>query len=135
MSLISGIFRIERGQQNSFNWTEEKKREKRVQRKKQSAVKFNFSILTLIILKSEILLLHYDTNGPLQIKTLIGRVVCLRLGVGSTSLLAGNSVNGVHVVVTHVSPLSCLILGFHGDGEVLFSHCASWKEGGHHGQK
>jgi hypothetical protein len=124
MSLISGIFRIERGQQNSFNWTEEKKREKRVQRKKQSAVKFNFSILTLIILKSEILLLHYETHGPLQIKTLIGRVVCLWLGVGSTSLLAGNSVNGVHVVVTHVSSLGSNVFRAHGAGKIRSGHCS-----------
>jgi len=43
----------------------------------------------------------------------------LRIRIGSTSLLAGDSVDGIHVVVSHVGPLRGLVFRAHRNGQVL----------------
>ena len=49
----------------------------------------------------------------------------LRIRIGGTSLLAGNTVDGVHVVVTHVSSLSGLVLRVESQRQVLWVHCSA----------
>jgi hypothetical protein len=46
----------------------------------------------------------------------------LRLGVHRTRFLATDSKNRIHVVVTHVGTLGCLVFGVHGEGK-LRVHC------------
>lgn len=53
----------------------------------------------------------------------------LWIRVGGTGLLAGDTTNGVHVVVTHVSSLSGLVLRVHGQRQVLWVHCCDFKKG------
>jgi hypothetical protein len=47
----------------------------------------------------------------------------LRIGISRTSLLAGNTKNGVHVVVAHVSSLSGNVLWVHRHGKILGGNC------------
>lgn len=59
----------------------------------------------------------------LRIKSSLHSFMNLRIGIGGTSLLAGNTKNGVHVVVTHISSLGGHVLWAHGDGKVLGGDC------------
>jgi len=46
----------------------------------------------------------------------------LMIGIGSTSLLTGNTEDGVHVVVTHVSSLGRNVFRVHGTWKPLLAH-------------
>lgn len=48
---------------------------------------------------------------------------CLRIRVGSSSLFAGNTVDRIHVVVTHVRPLRSLVLRVQSNRQVLLICC------------
>ena len=52
----------------------------------------------------------------------------LRIRIGGTGLLARDSKDGVHVVVTHVSSLGSNVLWVHGQGHVLGAHCGLTKK-------
>ena len=50
------------------------------------------------------------------------------IGIGRTRTLTGDSENGVHIVVTHVSSLCCYVLWIQSAWESLLAHyCWHWR--------
>lgn len=47
------------------------------------------------------------------------------IGIGGTGLLARDTENRIHVVVTHVCSLGSNVFGAHGDGKSLLVHCCA----------